>query len=94
MCSHHARQLQTWILTLAAIFAGLYETVAVDFGDHPTAISSIYYSVVTLTTLGYGDVVPVSTAAQIVAMIEVVLGYVMLGGLLSIFANKMARRAD
>jgi len=27
-------------------------------------------------------------------MVEVVIGYVMLGGLLSIFANKMARRAD
>jgi hypothetical protein len=33
-------------------------------------------------------------AAQILAMIEVVIGYVMLGGLLSIFSNKMARRAD
>jgi hypothetical protein len=32
--------------------------------------------------------------AQILAMIEVAIGYVMLGGLLSIFANKMARRAD
>jgi hypothetical protein len=27
-------------------------------------------------------------------MVQVVLGYVMLGGLLSIFANKMARRGD
>jgi len=27
-------------------------------------------------------------------MIEVTLGYMMLGGLLSIFANKLARRGD
>jgi voltage-gated potassium channel Kch len=54
----------------------------------------VYYSIVTLTTLGYGDVVPASPAAQVLAMIEVILGYVMLGGLLSIFASKMARRAD
>ena len=73
---------------------GLYELVALDYGDYPTFLSSFYYSVVTLTTLGYGDVLPASPAAQIVAMVEVALGYVMLGGLLSIFSNKMARRAD
>ena len=79
---------------MVATFSVLYEFVAIDFGDYETPISSFYYSVVTLTTLGYGDVLPASTAAQIVAMCEVAIGYVMLGGLLSIFANKMARRAD
>jgi voltage-gated potassium channel Kch len=54
----------------------------------------IYFSVVTLTTLGYGDIVPSSTAAQVLCMVEVFMGYVMLGGLLSIFSNKMARRAE
>ncbi len=83
-----------WTVFIAAVFAGLFEFAEVDYGDHPTALSSIYYSVVTLTTLGYGDVLPASLGAQILAMTEVVIGYVMLGGLLSIFSNKMARRAD
>jgi uncharacterized protein YjbI with pentapeptide repeats len=83
-----------WTCFFAAAFGGLYEVVALDYGDHRTHLSSLYYSVVTLTTLGYGDVVPASPAAQTLAIIEVVLGYVMLGGLLSIFSNKMARRAD
>ena len=82
------------IFLLLCLFAVLFQFVAVDYGDYPTSISSFYYSVVTLTTLGYGDVLPASMAAQVLAMIEVVIGYVMLGGLLSIFANKMARRAD
>ena len=68
--------------------------MALDYGDQRTPLSSLYYSVVTLTTLGYGDVVPASIWAQLLAMVEVLLGYVMLGGLLSIFANKMARRAE
>lgn len=65
-----------------------------DFGAHQTLLSPLYFSVVTLTTLGYGDVLPVSIAAQIACMVQVVIGYVMLGGALSIFTTKMARRAS
>jgi len=81
-------------LAQTVFFAWVYTLVGVDYGDHPTVLSPLYYSVVTLTTLGYGDVVPASMAAQVVAMIEVIMGYVMLGGLLSIFTNKIARRGD
>ncbi len=83
-----------WTMFIAAVFAGAFTFVELDPGAHATALTPLYYSVVTLTTLGYGDVLPASEAAQILAMTEVILGYVMLGGLLSIFANKMARRAD
>ena len=47
-----------------------------------------------MTTLGYGDALPASMAAQIMAMVQVVIGYVMLGGVLSIFATQMGRRAE
>ena len=33
-----------------------------------------YFSVVTLTTLGYGDIVPVSAGAQLAAMLEALIG--------------------
>ncbi|MGI9625975.1 MAG: pentapeptide repeat-containing protein [Longimicrobiales bacterium] len=84
--------LFTLLLTLA--FAGLYSLVDLDLGSYPTRISYLYYSVVTLTTLGYGDVLPASGPAQLLAMIQVLIGYVMLGGLISILSTKMARRAD
>jgi hypothetical protein len=93
-CGRSFLRWGTCIFLLLGLFAVLFSFVAIDYGDYPTALSSFYYSVVTLTTLGYGDVLPASMPAQILAMIEVVIGYVMLGGLLSIFANKMARRAD
>lgn len=93
-CGRSFLRWALWTVGVAVGFAWLYQYVAVDYGEHPTPLSALYYSVVTLTTLGYGDVVPASPAAQVLAMIEVVIGYVMLGGLLSIFANKMARRAD
>ena len=83
-----------WITLQLVLFALLFKYVGLDYGEYPTIISPLYYSVVTLTTLGYGDIVPSSLAGQVIAMIEVVTGYVMLGGLLSIFSNKMARRGD
>ncbi len=58
----------------------------------PTEFSYFYFSAVTFTTLGFGDVTPINLAGQIAVTIEVILGYVMLGGLISIFAVKLARR--
>ncbi len=52
-----------------------------------------YFSIVTFTTLGFGDITPLNTAGQIWLTLEVVIGYVMLGGLVSILANKLARRS-
>ncbi|MEW5913380.1 MAG: pentapeptide repeat-containing protein [Thermodesulfobacteriota bacterium] len=52
----------------------------------------LYYSVVTFTTLGFGDITPLTREAAYWVMAEVILGYVMLGGLISIFATKLARR--
>lgn len=79
---------------LLCLFAYFYTLVGIDFGDYATALSPLYFSVVTMTTLGFGDVVPKTLAGQIVAMLEVSTGYMMLGGLLSIFSNKLARRGD
>ena len=54
----------------------------------------LYYSVVTFTTLGYGDVVPQTVAGQIVLIIHISIGYLGLGALLSILANKFASRGN
>jgi len=81
-------------LLLVVTFAFAFTCVSIDYGDHETWFSPLYYSVVTMTSLGYGDVVPRTPWGQGVAMLEVTVGYVMLGGLMSIFSTKMARRAD
>jgi len=57
------------------------------------AVTPFYYSVVTFTTLGFGDITPTSSWAQAVVMLEVILGYFTLGLLISILADKVARRA-
>ncbi|NPB09895.1 MAG: hypothetical protein GXO17_06025 [Thermodesulfobacteria bacterium] len=97
LTSDCGRSMFRWcllILAQALFFAYLYHLVGVDYGKYPTALSPLYYSIVTLTTLGYGDVIPNSLAGQVIAICEVITGYVMLGGLLAIFTNRIARRAD
>lgn len=83
-----------WISAIAVLFAFLYSFVDIDYGSHKTPVSNLYFSFVTMTTLGYGDVYPASATAQILAAIQALVGYVGLGGLLSILSTKMARRAD
>ena len=53
----------------------------------------MYYSIVTFTTLGFGDITPKTTTAAMWIMAEVIIGYIMLGGLISIFASIIARRS-
>jgi hypothetical protein len=53
----------------------------------------LYYSGVTFTTLGFGDINPRTELAAGLVMTEVTMGYIMLGGLISILANKLGRRS-
>jgi uncharacterized protein YjbI with pentapeptide repeats len=97
LTSDCGRSMSRWcllILIQVLLFAWLFTLVDINYGPNETWLSPLYYSIVTLTSLGYGDVVPRSVGGQVVAMAEVVVGYVMLGGLISIFSNRIARRAD
>ncbi|MBU0673892.1 MAG: pentapeptide repeat-containing protein [Proteobacteria bacterium] len=97
LTSDCGRSLSRWCLLITLVtllFTGLYAMVGLDYGKYPDWIAPFYFSVVTLSTLGYGDIVPATYPARIIAIIEVMIGYMLLGGLLSIFTNKMARRGE
>jgi hypothetical protein len=59
--------------------------------SQPTVALAIYYSVVTLTTLGYGDVTPRSSFGLITTSVEVVFGLIALGILASALVKKVLR---
>ena len=48
----------------------------------------LYFSAVTITTVGYGDVVPLTTAARFFAALEATMGIILLG----LFINSLAFR--
>lgn len=92
-CGRSVARWSACAAILAVLFSIVFTQVDIDYGENRTWLSPIYFSFVTFTTLGFGDVVPRSAVAQLAVMAEVVCGYVMLGGLLSLVTNKLARRA-
>ncbi len=95
--SNCGRSLLLWGLfsfSQLLLFCFLYSFVGIDYGDYQTNLSPFYFGIVTMTTLGFGDVLPTDIPAQILIILQVTSGYVMLGGLVAILTNKVARRAD
>jgi len=62
-------------------------------GSVDSPLTPYYFSVVTYTRLGSGGIIPTHWVGEIVLVCERILGYVTLGLLLSILANKVARRS-
>jgi uncharacterized protein YjbI with pentapeptide repeats len=59
-----------------------------------SSYETIYFSFVVALTLGFGDVLPKTVAAQIMVNLLTLVGYVGLGGLLTIFSNQLGRRGE
>lgn len=78
----------TFYTLLIVIFACLYRifdvyTASLHFriaGEvrEIAFLESLYFSVITLSTVGYGDIVPVSESIRVVAAIQIVLGVLLL----------------
>jgi hypothetical protein len=63
------------------------------YSETATWFTPFYFSIVTYTTLGFGDVVPATVTGEIVVSTEVIFGYLSLGLLLAVLADKVARRS-
>ncbi len=95
-CGRSLARWAGWSLLLALLFAFIFWQLGPNSFDTPhlkfNLSTMFYYSVVTFTTLGFGDIIPKTTTAAMVVTVEVIVGYVMLGGLITIFASKLSRR--
>lgn len=96
-CGRSLLRWATWSVLIAIAFGFIYWMMGPDdFAMSNLRFSFqnlLYYSIVTFTTLGFGDISPKTTSAAFVVSVEVILGYVMLGGLISIFSGKLSRRS-
>lgn len=51
----------------------------------------IYFSIVTFTSLGYGDIHPVGLWGKLIACTEITFGLIMFGILLTLIGNRLER---
>ena len=79
-------------VALIAAFAGLYletQGVVSATGVLHKRIDAIYFSTVTMTTLGYGDFVPRSDAARLIVMAELASAVLLLVGALPLLVSRL-----
>jgi len=93
-------KLAVGAFVVTMFFGVIYHMDAIfgwQFFDYPRSADSpltpYYFSIVTYTRLGSGGITPTHWVGEVVLICERVLGYVTLGLLLSILANKVARRS-
>ena len=87
-------------LMLGILWAIMYSTLnsfvadsfagATHVGSDDWNVEWIYYSFVTLTTLGYGDILPVSATARVLAYSEAVFGVFYMAMLVSVLVSAYA----
>ena len=75
------------IFTAAAMHVAEHEAQPDKFGSIPLAM---WWAVETVTTVGYGDAIPVTLVGRVIAAIAMVMGFVMLGLPVGIVATAFA----
>lgn len=85
--------LGAFALITNIIFALIFQVNSCDlknFDDN--FLTAFYYSVVTFTTLGYGEITPLTDFTRIIVIIEVLLGYITLGSFVFLIGHKVNDR--
>jgi uncharacterized protein YjbI with pentapeptide repeats len=58
-----------------------------------SCFTPFYFSIVTFTTLGFGEITPKDLVGELIVSFEVIWGYAVLGLLISVLADKVVRRS-
>lgn len=66
--------LVTLVLAIAYVFASATVMFNIEPQTYDTFLDALYWSVISLTTIGYGDITPTTTIGRIVAMISAFAG--------------------
>lgn len=79
-----------------AMFATIYTVISVDnpssFTEPLTSFTGLYLAITILSTVGFGDITPVSVTARSVVMFQMALGLVYLGLVVRVFAGAVKSR--
>jgi voltage-gated potassium channel len=83
------------ILTLVIIFGSLMYLIENDNESFSSIPRSIYWAIVTLTTVGYGDIAPQTPLGQTIAAFIMILGYAIIAvptGIVTVEYSRVAQK--
>ncbi len=79
------------ILTMVTILGTIMYLVESEESGFTSIPRSIYWAIVTLTTVGYGDIAPVTSLGQFIASIVMILGYAIIAVPTGIVTNELIK---
>lgn len=82
------------VLALVSVFGTLMFLIEPPEAGFTSIPRSIYWAIVTLTTVGYGDIAPVTPLGQVVASMIMILGYAIIAIPTGIVTVEMARQGQ
>lgn len=82
------------VLALVTVFGTIMYMVEPKEAGFTSIPRSIYWAIVTLTTVGYGDIAPVTPLGQVIASGIMILGYAIIAIPTGIVTVEMARQAN
>ncbi|MBI5754594.1 two pore domain potassium channel family protein, partial [Candidatus Peregrinibacteria bacterium] len=77
------------VLSVVYYFLDRFVDPAYKMISHGHYYDYLYFSMVTMTTAGYGDIVPIHPATKFFAMTEVFFGFIMLGVFVNMIQKKL-----
>ena len=84
---HNTLRHQTATMALVALAVLVIGAMFFHHAEHWKWLDSFYFCTITLTTIGYGDLVPTTDAAKLFDMFYVLAGI----GIIATFANLLIR---
>lgn len=82
------------VLTIVVIFGTVMYLVESPEAGFTSIPRSIYWTIVTLTTVGYGDIAPQTTIGQMIASMIMILGYSIIAVPTGIVGVELAKSAN
>ncbi|MFK8038874.1 MAG: ion transporter [Crocinitomicaceae bacterium] len=82
------------VLTLATILGTVMYMIESADSGFTSIPRSIYWAIITLTTVGYGDIAPITAVGQFIASIVMILGYAILAVPTGIVTSELMKPGD
>jgi voltage-gated potassium channel len=84
----------SFVISLVVIFGSLMYVIEGSTNGFTSIPRSIYWAIVTMTTVGYGDISPQTALGQAIASIIMLIGFTIIAVPTGIVASEMSRTKD